>query len=249
MARDLLDLLWRDSPHAATGGRRGPRARVGVGDLVARAIALADAGGLGAVSVRALAEALGMTPMSIYTHVDSRDDLLVLMADHVHAAMPATAFGAAGWRVRLRRVADDNLALLGKHAWMLDVTDPRTALGPGTIAKYDRELRVFDGTALGDVDRDAALTLVLDFTRAAARRMAEKNAAGEFAEIWEHAAGRLATYLGEDFPLAQRVGGAAGAAMGAPADADAAWRFGLERLIDGLAPLIDPTPTPGVASA
>ncbi|MFE6736064.1 TetR/AcrR family transcriptional regulator [Microbacterium sp. NPDC057650] len=237
MPRPLIDLLWRDAPGAPSGGRRGPRPKHSVGEVVDRAVSLADDLGLAGLTVRGLADSLGMTTMSVYTHVGSRDDLLVLMADSAHAQMASTPFSGADWPDRVRTVAEDNLALLRRHPWLLDVHDPRTALGPGTIAKYDHELHAFDGTAVDDVARDAALSFVLDFVRAAAPRIVRMPDDTGFGEAWEQSAGSLARYLGEDFPLARRVGGAAGEAMGAPYDARRAWKFGLDRVISGLADL------------
>ena len=239
MPRPLVDLLWRDSPAAPSRGRRGPRARHSAGDVVEQAVAIADADGLAAVTVRALAQALGMTTMSVYTHVNSRDDLLVLMADHVHAQAPREPFGRSRWRTRVRRVAEDNRALLGAHAWLLEVDDPRTALGPGTIAKYDHELHALDGTGLGDVERDAALAFVLDHARSAAARALRATPTADFADVWADSAGPLAGYLGDDFPLAQRVGSAAGEELGAPYDAERAWEFGLDRVLAGLGELVE----------
>ena len=238
MAKNLVDLLWRDSA-AATSPRRGPRARHSTDDVVARAIELADADGLAAVTIRALAQALGLTPMSIYTHVNTRADLIVLMADAVHHGL-ASRLVSGDWRSRVRAIADDNLALFRAHPWLLDVHDPRTALGPGTIAKYDRELRAFDDLDLDHVQRDAALAFVLEFTRSTASRLRDAAEAEEFAPIWVDAAPRLARYLGDDFPLAQSVGREAGEAMDGPTDPRAAREFGLARVIDGLAGLIEP---------
>jgi hypothetical protein len=178
-----------------------------------------------------------MPTMSVYTHVNSRDDLLVLMADRVHATMALASFGRAGWRTRVRRTAEANRALLAAHPWLVHVRDPRVALGPGTIAKYDHELHAFDGTRLDDVRRDAALTFLLDFVRAHAG--AQLTSAEEFGPIWAEAAVPLARYVGEGFPLARRVGQAAGERMGAPYSAEQAWTFGLERVIAGLADLVD----------
>ena len=239
MPRPLVDLLWRDSPAAPSRGRRGPRARHSTGDVVEQAVAIADADGLAAVTVRALAQALGMTTMSVYTHVNSRDDLLVLMADLVHVQARREPFGRTRWRTRVRRVAVDNHALFHDHPWLLEVDDPRTALGPGTIAKYDHELHAFDGTALGDVERDAALAFVLDHARSAATRALRATPTAEFADVWAASAGSLAGYLGGDFPLAQRVGGAAGEELGAPYDAARAWEFGLDRVLAGLGELVE----------
>ncbi|MFC4138590.1 MULTISPECIES: TetR/AcrR family transcriptional regulator [unclassified Microbacterium] len=237
MPRPLIDLLWRDAPDAPSGGRRGPRPKHSVGEVVDRAISLADDLGLAGLTVRALADSLGMTTMSVYTHVGSRDDLLVLMADRAHARMAAPPSADTGWRTRVRQVAEDNLALLRRHPWLLDVHDPRTALGPGTIAKYDRELHAFDGTTADDIARDAALSFVLDFVGAAAPRIMRMPDDAGFGDAWEQSAGPLARYIGEDFPLARRVGAAAGEAMGAPYDARRAWEFGLDRVIAGLADL------------
>lgn len=240
MAKPLVDLLWRDHPHARLHGTRGPKARHSVTDVVDRASELADQGGIEAVTVRALAESLDMSAMSVYTHVNSRDDLLVLMVDQAYRHMQQSPFGRTGWRTRLRQVTEANLELLRAHPWLFDINDPRTALGPGTIAKYDHELHAFDHTGLTDLDRDAALTFVLDFVRASARAIVSTPAAESFGEIWADSNVRLAGYLGDDFPLAQSVGRAAGETMGSPYDARRAWDFGVERVIAGLIDLIEP---------
>jgi AcrR family transcriptional regulator len=208
--------------------------------VVSHAIAVADAGTLGAVTIRALAEGLGMSTMSVYTHVNSREDLLVLMADHAHETMTLSPWGRTRWRARVRRIAEENLDLIRSHPWLLEVTDPRVALGPGTIAKYDHELHAFDHTGLDHLDRDAALTFVLDFVRAGASSLLRGSKGEDFAEIWEQVAERLGGYLGSDYPLAQEVGRAAGEAMGGPYDAYRAWEFGLARVIVGLADTIGP---------
>lgn len=239
MGRPLVDLLWRDHPTARLAGTRGPKARHSTSDVVARASALADAGGIDAVTVRALAESLSVSAMSVYTYVNSRDDLLVLMADQAYGQMPRPTFGASGWRTRIKQVAEANLTLLETHRWLLDITDPRTALGPGTIAKYDHELHAFDDTGLSDLDRDAALTFLLDFVRSSARATVGTPSPAGFDEIWADSHVRLAGYLGDNYPLAQSVGRAAGEAMGSPHDARRAWEFGLERVFAGLSDLID----------
>lgn len=197
-------------------------------------MAIADAEGLPAVTVRRLGEQLGASPMSVYTHVNSRDDLLVLMADAAHARMAQPRFGRRHWQARVRLVAETNLELYSTHSWLLEISDDRAVLGPGTIAKYDHELHAFDGRDLEDVVRDAALTFVLDFVRASARAQLPDPRAGELAEQWATLAPRLNAYVGDDFPLAIRVGSAAGEAMHAAYSPSHAWRFGLARVMDGL---------------
>lgn len=237
MARALVDLLWRDHP-AAPVATRGPRAKVSTSHVVDAAVALADAEGLAAVTVRRLAADVAVAPNAVYTHVGSRDDLLVLMADAVRLRRPAPLATAPTWQARVREVADAELALHDAHPWLLDVRDPRTAFGPGTIATYDRQLHAFDGTGLDDVTRDAALTFVTDFVRASAQARRPHPTDGTMADTWAATAGRLTTYLGDDAPLARRVGGAAGEAMQGPASAAHAWRFGIERVLDALEALV-----------
>jgi len=237
MPQPLVDLLWRTHPDAPGGGTRGPRAKHSISNVVERAMALADRSGLDSVTIRALAESLSISTMSVYTHVNSRDDLVVLMADAVYGTMTLPTFGRAGWRTRVRRTAEANLALLTAHPWLLHVKDPRLALGPGTIAKYDHELRIFDGTSLNDLHRDAALTFLLDFVGSNAR--SQLTSPEDFGRVWAEAAARLGRYVGDSYPLAQRVGQEAGESMGAPYSAAQAWRFGLERVIAGLADIID----------
>ncbi|MFZ3395139.1 TetR/AcrR family transcriptional regulator C-terminal domain-containing protein [Rhodococcus sp. 105337] len=248
MARELLDLLWRDHPAAPRGGARGPRAKVTTSQAVDAAIVLADTEGLEHLTVRRLAAELGISGMALYTHVGSRDDLLVLMADCVHARQPRAPYATGHWRARVREVADADLALYGEHDWLLDIADQRVSLGPGTIAKYDHDLHAFDHTGLGDVDRDAALTFVADFTRAAARARRPDPRAVDMAEVWSAWSERLTVYVGDDFPLARRVGAAAGAVLNTSYSPGAAWEFGIERLLDALAVLVgtasdDPGPT------
>lgn len=177
--------------------------------------------------------------MSVYTHINSRDDLLVLMADNAHAQMALPGYGRAGWRTRVRRVAEANRGLLRTHPWLLQITDARAVLGPGTIAKYDHELHAFDTTSLSNVDRDAALAFLLDFVRASATAHLATPIPEQFDEIWRQTAGRLSHYLGANFPLAQQVGRDAGEEMRAPYSAQRAWEFGLARVLAGLADIID----------
>jgi AcrR family transcriptional regulator len=236
--QSLLDLLWRDHPRAPRGGSRGPRAKVSTGAVVEAAVRIADADGLDAVRIRELGATLGVSTMAIYTHVNSRDDLLVLMVDAAHASMTPAVFGRAGWRTRVRRLAAANLALVRSHPWLLDVSDDRIAFGPATIAKYDHELHAFDELDLDDVIRDAALTFVLDFVRASARALRSHPPSADTAQLFQAWGERLGEYVGDAYPLARRVGAAAGTAMNAAYSPPHAYDFGLDRVIAALADLV-----------
>jgi AcrR family transcriptional regulator len=217
-----LALLWRRTEPS----RRGPKPRLSVDAVVAAAIALADSDGLEAVTMRAVAERLGVSPMTLYTYVPGKAELLDLMLDALWLAMPREAGPT------VRSVADSNRALYDAHPWAARVTTARPPLGPGLMAKYEYELGAFDG--LDDLDRDAALTHVLGFVQGIA---AQEPAEGPDLEWWEAVGPLLAELVtAEDYPLASRVGSAAGEAQGGAYDAERAYRFGLERIIEGLEP-------------
>lgn len=238
-----LALLWRLERPA---GSRGPRRGLDLDHVVATATALADAGGpagLAGLTVRRLAAELGVAPMTLYTYVPGREELADLVVDAAYAAMPRTDTTGRPWRERLTAIAEENRALHRRHPWTARVDPARPVLGPGETAKYEHELAAFDDLAvlagLDDVDRDAALTFLLDVTRAAAL-VEQGTASGDAGAWWAARAPVLAQVLDAGrFPRAVRVGAAAGAAQNSARDPDRAWRFGLARVLDGLAALVD----------
>ncbi len=232
-----LALLWRE----AVPSRRGPQPRLDVDAVVAAAVALAGERGLAAVTMRALAERLGVSAMTLYGYVPGKDELVDLMLDALYVAMPRTPWPARqGWRARARAVAEANRGLYLAHPWAAAVSTARPPLGPGLMGKYEHELAAFDGAGLDDVERDAALSFLLAFVQGAAVAAADAAAApGTDAEWWERAGPLLARAVDpERYPLAARVGTAAGEAHGSAHDPEHAYAFGLERVLDGLAALV-----------
>jgi AcrR family transcriptional regulator len=235
-----IALLWRDP---AAVPRRGPARTWDLDVVVAAAIALADDGGLAAVTIRAVAHAVGAAPMSVYTYVPGKAELLDLMLDAAYAAMPRADTSARPWPERVRTVAEENRTLFAEHPWAARVSTGRPPLGPGSIGKYEHELAAFDGLGLDDVDRDACLAHVIGFVRAAALAVQdaqEARADGQDDAQWWAVAGPLLERVLDPaaYPLASRVGNAAGAAHGSAADPDHAYRFGLDRVLDGLAAFV-----------
>ncbi|WP_265520393.1 TetR/AcrR family transcriptional regulator [Oerskovia flava] len=113
-------------------------------DVVAAAIALVDAHGLRALSMRRLGEALGVEAMSLYTHVANKDDLLGAMVDAVFAKMSPAPAGTH-WRAALTTVATSKRAVLRRHPWALPLLDSRRAPGHATLAHHDALLGCLRG--------------------------------------------------------------------------------------------------------
>src|SRR5690348_6674463 len=86
-----LALLWRTGDEQP---RRGPRPRRSIDDVVQEAIAFADDAGLDALTIRALATRLGLSPMALYTYVPGKAELLDLMLDALYLRMGRSTWAA-----------------------------------------------------------------------------------------------------------------------------------------------------------
>lgn len=238
-----LALLWREPGFRQSG--RGPKQSVTVDGVVDAAIEVADARGLDRVSMRSVAQALGMAAMSLYTYVPGKAELLDLMLDRVYLAMPRPSFDGQSWQERLTTLAEENRTLCASHPWVANVTTARPQLGPGAMAKYEHELSAFEGLDLDDVTIDDALTYLLTFVQAAARaaldaHTSELESAMNDEQWWASNAPLLAQVFDRaTYPTAARIGTTAGQAHGSAYNPDHAYNFGLARVLDGLAGLID----------
>lgn len=250
-----MQLLWgtREPP------TRGPKRGLDLPRIVAAAIEVADAQDLSALSMRKVAEQLGVGTMSLYRYVPGKAELLDLMLDTAYGEMlrldaeanpeqPGTPAGPAGgvdWRRALARVAHRYLGLYLRHRWILQVAISRPPLGPNVLDAYDRDLRAVEGSGLTDHEMDAVVTLVEGLARSAARgavdiTLGEQRTGLTDRQWWEaHAPLLEQVFDPERYPLAARVGAAVGESMQAAYDPQMAFEFGLARMLDGIAALIE----------
>jgi AcrR family transcriptional regulator len=236
--RRSLELLWGAREHP----KRGPKPRLTAEEIVRAAIALADAEGLEALSMRRIADELGVSPMSIYTYVPGKAELIDVMVDRAFGELAPPDQDT--WRARLEHIARENWALLHRHPWLLRVALVRPPMGPNTIGKYEYELGAVDGLGLTDLEMDAVVALVTGFAESAARvsvnaAEAERRSGMSDAEWWEAGAPVLERFLdAADYPLGNRVGTAAGQEYNAAVAPVRAFEFGLARVLDGIEVLI-----------
>ncbi|MFC9030850.1 TetR/AcrR family transcriptional regulator [Streptomyces arboris] len=124
-------------------GARGPAPERSRYEITAAALALADAEGLAAVSMRALAQRLGTGPASLYRYVGSRDELLDLMADAVAGELDLSAAPSGDWLGDLVGLALQSKAAHARHPWLAELNDRRgEVLGPHAIDYLDHALAV-----------------------------------------------------------------------------------------------------------
>ncbi|MEU3351507.1 GntR family transcriptional regulator [Streptomyces sp. NPDC037389] len=105
-------------PPARRTRRRDPAPALTRDRVVRVAIAVADAGGSGALSMRAIAAELGVSTMVLYRHVPGKDELLALMADTVFGETRIVVCAPDGWRARLEASARAQWALYRRHPWL-----------------------------------------------------------------------------------------------------------------------------------
>jgi hypothetical protein len=145
-------------------GARGPKPRLTVDQIVAAAIEIADIEGLEGPSMRRRSTGRGHdVPVSLRARqgrVAGRDGRLGERRDRA-ARRRLWRFS----RARLEQVARENRRLYERHPWLLQAFPGRLPLGSNVMAKYDYELRAFEGIGLSDVEMDSVLTLVLGYVR------------------------------------------------------------------------------------
>jgi AcrR family transcriptional regulator len=116
--------------------RRAPLSR----DQVLRAaVALADEGGIGALSMRKLGQMLGVEAMSLYNHVASKGDLLDGMIDVVFSEIGLPP-GDGGWKPAMRQRAISAREALGRHRWAIGLMESRRTPGPAALRHHDAVL-------------------------------------------------------------------------------------------------------------
>lgn len=232
-----LALLWGK---VATP-KRGPRHAISASEVIAAAVRIADAGGLEAVTMRAVGNELGRTAMSLYTYVLSRDILIDLMYDSVYADLPKSQ-NSKDWRKAVKGWCTNLRELYLAHPWLLDVSSARPVLGPHEQEALESLLRILATAGLKMKDRPAATSALFSVVRGAAKQAIEARAAvtQEDAEWWaarSQALAGAAPDFAERFPESTAI--ANHQRKGGPQPwiraADQAFTGAVALLVDGIA--------------
>ncbi len=235
-----LARLWEAD---GAGPTRPSRVGLSVDRIVRAALELADADGLEAVSMSRVAERLGSATMSLYRHVASKDDLLLLMHDTAWRA-PDEPIPSAGdeWRAGLVRWCREQHELLRLHPWLEQIRLGDRAGTPSHLTWIDRGLRVLAGTPLRERDKVELLLLLNGYVFWEARFYAEAvqtplpGASPDGAAPSPVGAAMRAVVDADRFPALRRSVDA-GAFDEAP-DRYADFASGLDRILDGVGSLV-----------
>ncbi|MEU9070237.1 TetR/AcrR family transcriptional regulator C-terminal domain-containing protein [Streptomyces sp. NPDC048109] len=202
--------------------------------IVAAAVALADEGGLAAVSLRKVAARLDAGPMRLYGYISTKDELFDLMVDAVYAEiLPGERPG--DWREALRSLAHGTRRAALRHEWLADLLGGRPALGPNGLAVSEATLAALDGLTDVDIVMRAVETVSAYFTGAIRREITDlraERATGLSKSEWQRARGPHVTRMlatGRFPALARAVHD------GTHVDAEESFATGLEWVLDAVA--------------
>jgi AcrR family transcriptional regulator len=100
------------------------------------AVALADAEGLDALTMRRLARELGVEAMSLYHHVANKDDILDGMIDLVYDEIELPS-NSTDWATAMRARAVSVRAAMTRHPWAITIMESRRVPGPASLRHHD----------------------------------------------------------------------------------------------------------------
>jgi AcrR family transcriptional regulator len=232
-----LALLWgaRERPV------RGPKPGLALDQIVSAAIAVADAEGLDALSMRRVARELAVGTMSLYRYVPGKAELLDLMLDAV--SDPATDIAQSwgkDWRGVLEAVARCTRDRYLAHPWLLQVNWSRPLIGPRTLAGLEFVVAGLAGMGLTDQERITVLVTIDGFVTGVSRSRLLHRAAVESTGMSDEEFWTL------HYPVLEKamVSGEYPAMAALSEDAfslgwDETFEWGLQRVLDGIEALVD----------
>lgn len=218
--------------------RRGPARGLTHARIVAAAIEIADAEGLGAVTMQAVAKSLGFTTMSLYRYVSGKEDLVRLMQDAALTSADTVEL-PDDWREALRTWAGMIRDAYRAHPWVLEI--PRgqlSVLMPASVRAADLGLAAMSGLDLADDEKIAAILLISQHVVSMVELERSLAAEGGPVVTPEGAEALREVVTAERYPHLAPVmtrGGYIADGEGAePESVDDEYEFGLDMLIAGL---------------
>jgi AcrR family transcriptional regulator len=112
--------------------------------VFAAAVKIADVDGLAALTMRSLAQELGVKPMSLYYYVRNKEEILDGIVDSVFAEIQLPEIGKE-WRAEVRQRARSARLALARHPWALALMETRANPGPATLRHHDAMLGTLRG--------------------------------------------------------------------------------------------------------
>lgn len=208
-----------------TANTTAARARLSQEEVAAAALELLDRDGLGALSMRRLADELGVGTMTLYGYFRSKDELLDAVVDAAVADREPVALDGP-WQEQLRRLMRATRRGLGRHPGLVKVRAERPVLRPEALRFAESGLTILRGAGFGRADAARSFRLLFTYVFGYVSFSPDESAADA------RRSSRVATAAlpPDEYPtLADTAEQLADAMAG-----EETFDFGLERIIDGL---------------
>lgn len=129
-------------PESGVRSGAGRRPQLSRERVLGCAMAVADAGGIGSLTIRSLAQQLDVKPMSVYYHVANKAEILDGIVDMVFSEMYLPVVGGE-WRTEIGKRTRSARSVLRSHPWAIPLLESRTSPGAATLAQHDAVLGTF----------------------------------------------------------------------------------------------------------
>lgn len=218
----------RSQPGKSPRPMREPRGEppLSLERIVATAVELLDTQGIDGLTMRRLADRLGSGVMSVYWHIDNKEDMFDLALDKVlEYRAPAEAAERRGWREEVVHVLEDWRASMLRHPWSALLL-PRRALGPNILGRLELLARALSRAGVADADLNVAIWSLWNHVMGSTIT----RASFELSDDDQAAAQQRLTGLSERYPTIER------SRLLLDSDWDGTFRKGLDYLLDGLVP-------------
>lgn len=229
-----LALMWEYDAKPA----RGPKPSLSLEQIIDRAIEIADAEGLDAVSMRRVATDLGVGTMSLYRYLPGKEELLDLMLERVSS--PDSDDLPVGWFEAMEALGQGLWRLYTRHSWLPFVDQTRPLLGPNALRGMEIILGSLQDVPLTDQQKILMINTVDVFVSGAARAhnsgiLAASRTGVTNDEFWQAQEPVLTKAMGDGaYPLLAMLDEDAWSADGVQS-----WEFGLKVVLEGLRQLVD----------
>jgi AcrR family transcriptional regulator len=206
--------------------RPGPAPRFTREELAQRALAIMDAHGTEALTMRRLAEELGMGTMALYRYFPSKNAVMDAAIDVAAPEVELPELGAAPWKEQLVDLARALFQAGLRHPSVARERFDRPLQSPGAMRVTDRAIALLLEAGLSKRDAVAAFKALLVLTLGAAAFAASESRP----EVRKKAGERHSSTPAEEFPAMSAVAGELTAALGG----DEAFELGFQALLDGI---------------
>jgi AcrR family transcriptional regulator len=238
-------LLWDSQPRTA----RGPKPAVSRTEVVAAAIGIADAEGLAALTMQAVAQKLNFTTMALYRYFPNKEALIDACVDTALGTPPQKSGPREAWRSEVKDWAYAKRAMLCARPWLAELPFVAAPHGPNWLSWHEAFLQTISGTGLSPEDMMDVLSMVHGYVAGSsdtAISLARALSQGISFEQWAQAVSLdLCRAINNPrYPmlsaiLSSKSGGISAESPlplrgGKPRSMDESFDFGLERLLDGI---------------